>query len=133
MSKSYAQHLFESGYQPEIRGYNLKKPKFTGRAKMFFLVAIVSFLLFSCDNSCKKHIDFKFKKGDLVQVKSSRWAKKGTVIDREVSEDCEAIYTVSQTTWIEGRRLREFYEYELEEAGSGIDVDAKDVLELIKK
>jgi len=133
MSKSYAQHLFESGYQPEIKRIKLKLPKFTGRAKVFFLVAIASFFLFSCDNSCKKHVSFKFKKGDLVQVKSSRWAKKGTVVDRQVTEDCEAVYTVSQTTWIEGRRMREFYEYELEDAGSGIDVDAKDVLELIKK
>lgn len=101
--------------------------------KIALILAIISLSLSSCDNSCKKHVDFKFKKGDVVQVKSSRWAKKGTIVDREVTEDCEVVYTVSQTTWIEGRRFRQFFEYELEEAGSGIDVDAKDVLELIKK
>lgn len=99
----------------------------------FLALLLILVTLNSCDNSCKEHVDFKFKKGDLVQVKSSRWAKKGAVVDRRVTEDCEAVYTVSQTTWIEGRRMREFYEYELEAAGSGIDVDAKDVLELIKK
>ncbi len=101
---------------------------------MKFLALLLILITFaSCDSSCKKHIDFKFEKGDVVQIKSSRWAKKGTVVDRQVTEDCEAVYTVSQTTWIEGRRMRDFYEYELEATGSGIDVDSKDVLELIKK
>ncbi len=98
----------------------------------FLALLLIIVTIASCDNSCKRHVSFKFKKGDLVQVKSSRWAKKGSIVDRQVTEDCEPVYTVSQTTWIEGRRMREFYEYELEEAGSGIDVDAEKILKIIK-
>jgi len=99
--------------------------------KTFFYAisfALISLTVASC--SCDNPPTCKFEKGDDVQNKSSRWAKKGAVTDVWVSSDCDCMYEVSNTTWIEGRRFRTYYEYELEEPGNGLD---KDALELVKE
>ena len=54
------------------------------------------------------------------------------IVDREINSDCECMYEVSQTTWIEGRRTRVYSEYEIESVGYGIDLDAEKIIKLIK-
>jgi len=94
---------------------------------IYVLIALVTLGMTSCAE-CENPPTCKFQKGDLVQDKTSRWAKKGAIVDTYVTSDCECRYTVSNTTWIEGKTKRDMSEYELEEAGHGIDLDAMDVL-----
>ena len=96
---------------------------------IFLWAVAVTMVVTSC--SCDNPPTCKFEKGDDVQNKSSRWAKKGAVVDVWVSSDCDCMYEVSNTTWIEGRRLRTYYEYELEEQGFGLDIDAVEILDKV--
>lgn len=95
-------------------------------------IAIVALIVWALiPGECENPPVCQFNKGDDVQIKSSRWAKKGAVTDVWVSSDCDCMYEVSQTTWIEGKRTRVFTEYELEPEGKGIDIDAGTILDKI--
>jgi hypothetical protein len=111
----------------------MKDNKYIGIGVGVGIVALVVWGLVALftPSVCENPPTCKFEKGDKVQNKSSRWAKKGAVVDVWVSGDCDCMYNVSNTTWIEGRRVRQYYEYELEKPGFGIDVDAGTILDKI--